>query len=125
MARKVADKSPKGTWRFTDVATELGVSAPVVQLPGLVFRLRQRWLAGPFRLRLRGQRRRRSSPPIISVCLIGAERPRLYHNNGDGTFTDVTQAAGLYRVLLAMAANFGDLDNDGFLDFYLGTGAPI
>ena len=23
-----------------------------------------------------------------------------------------------------MGANFGDLDNDGFLDFYLGTGAP-
>ena len=52
------------------------------------------------------------------------ERARLYHNNRDGTFTDATKEAGLYKVLLAMGCNFGDLDNDGFLDFYLGTGDP-
>ncbi len=53
-----------------------------------------------------------------------AERPRLYRNTGHGAFQDVTREAGLYRSLLTMGANFGDLDNDGFLDFYLGTGAP-
>ena len=53
-----------------------------------------------------------------------ADRDRLYRNRGDGTFEDVTKAAGLYRVLGAMALNFGDLDNDGWLDFYTGTGTP-
>ncbi len=53
-----------------------------------------------------------------------AERPRLYRNNGDGTFFDVTRDARLHRVLYTMGCNYGDLDNDGFLDFYLGTGAP-
>ena len=53
-----------------------------------------------------------------------AERGRLYHNKGDGTFEDVTKAAGLYKVIPAMGLNFGDLDNDGWLDFYLGTGNP-
>ncbi|MGH9630613.1 MAG: FG-GAP repeat domain-containing protein, partial [Bryobacteraceae bacterium] len=53
-----------------------------------------------------------------------AERPRLFRNNRDGSFTDVTAAAGLDRVVLTMGANFGDLDNDGFLDCYLGTGEP-
>ncbi len=48
----------------------------------------------------------------------------LYKNNGDGTFTNVSQAVGLNHVLPAMGCNFGDLDNDGFLDFYLGSGAP-
>ena len=52
------------------------------------------------------------------------DRPRLYRNSRDGRFTDITRAAGLYHVFLCMGANFGDLDNDGFLDFYLGTGAP-
>jgi len=52
------------------------------------------------------------------------ERPRLYHNNGDGTFTDVSKQVGLDKLLLTMGANYGDLDNDGWLDFYLGTGAP-
>jgi len=54
------------------------------------------------------------------------DRPRLYRNNRDGTFTDVTREAHLDRLLLTMGANFGDLDNDGWLDFLLGTGAaPI
>jgi tetratricopeptide (TPR) repeat protein len=50
--------------------------------------------------------------------------PRLYINNGDETFTDATKASGLYKPIYAMGSNFGDLDNDGYLDFYLGTGAP-
>jgi len=51
------------------------------------------------------------------------DRPRLYRNNGDGTFTDVSHDMNLDKLLLTMGANFGDLDNDGWLDFYLGTGA--
>jgi hypothetical protein len=50
-------------------------------------------------------------------------RPRLYHNNRDGTFTDVSREMHLDLLLLTMGANFGDLDNDGWLDFYAGTGA--
>ncbi len=52
------------------------------------------------------------------------ESPRLYRNRGNGTFADVTERAGLDRLSLTMGSNFGDLDNDGFLDFYLGTGEP-
>jgi hypothetical protein len=49
---------------------------------------------------------------------------KLFRNTGKGTFADVTQETGLDRSVAAMGANFGDVDNDGFLDFYLGTGAP-
>jgi hypothetical protein len=49
-------------------------------------------------------------------------RPRLYRNVGDAGFEDVTIAVGLDRGMMPMGCNFADIDNDGFLDFYLGTG---
>ena len=52
------------------------------------------------------------------------ETLKLYHNQGDGTFRDVTSEVGLDRVFMPMGSNFGDIDNDGFLDIYLGTGNP-
>ena len=49
---------------------------------------------------------------------------RLYRNRGNGTFADVSEEVRLDRILYAMGANFGDLDNDGWLDMHLGTGDP-
>jgi hypothetical protein len=48
----------------------------------------------------------------------------LMRNNGDFTFTNVTAAAGVSDVGGGKGASFGDLDGDGWLDFYLGTGYP-
>lgn len=53
-----------------------------------------------------------------------AETLKLYRNRHDGTFEDVTQKVGLDKVFMVMGANFGDIDNDGYLDFYLGAGQP-
>lgn len=53
-----------------------------------------------------------------------AETMKLYRNNQQGGFEDVTAKVNLNRVVPTMGANFSDLDNDGFVDFYLGTGAP-
>jgi len=44
---------------------------------------------------------------------------RLYRNNGDGTFTDVTEQAGVKGVGYSMGAAAGDYDNDGFVDLYV------
>ena len=49
---------------------------------------------------------------------------KLYRNLGNGTFQDATRQAGLAKVFMPMGANYGDIDNDGFLDIYLGTGNP-
>jgi hypothetical protein len=43
----------------------------------------------------------------------------LYQNNGDGTFADVTDAAGLGALSNNRAAGWGDFDNDGYLDLYV------
>jgi hypothetical protein len=47
--------------------------------------------------------------------------PALYHNNHDGTFTDVTREAGLAIETYGMGCAVGDYDNDGFDDLYLTT----
>jgi hypothetical protein len=52
------------------------------------------------------------------------ELSRLYRGDGHGGFRDVAPGLGLKRITLPMGCNFGDLDNDGWLDFYLGTGFP-
>jgi hypothetical protein len=49
----------------------------------------------------------------------------LYRNKHDGTFEDVSASMGLNRVVFAMGSNFGDIDNDGYLDMYFGTGNPL
>jgi hypothetical protein len=49
---------------------------------------------------------------------------RLYRNLGGKRFQDVTKEVGLDANFVAMGSNFGDFDNDGYLDFYLGTGDP-
>jgi hypothetical protein len=49
---------------------------------------------------------------------------KLYRNLGNGTFEDVSKETGMDKVFMPMGANFGDVDNDGYLDIYLGTGNP-
>jgi enediyne biosynthesis protein E4 len=43
----------------------------------------------------------------------------LYHNNHDGTFTDVTKKAGLAVEMFGMGVAVGDYDNDGFDDIFI------
>jgi hypothetical protein len=49
----------------------------------------------------------------------GHSYPALYHNNQDGTFTDVTQEAGLATELYGLGCAVGDYDNDGHDDIYV------
>jgi hypothetical protein len=48
----------------------------------------------------------------------------LYRNNRNGTFTNMSPQMNLNQTVFAMGSNFGDIDNDGWLDMYLGTGNP-
>jgi hypothetical protein len=49
---------------------------------------------------------------------------RIYHNNRDGTFTQVNRELGMNGAWGTMSANVGDVNNDGYMDVVLGNGSP-
>lgn len=53
-----------------------------------------------------------------------AERSAVFQGNGTTRLKNVTSTTGPDIPILGMGANIGDLDNDGYLDFYIGTGEP-
>lgn len=122
------DGRPQGdpggaAWTFTDVTAQAGVGDPWYSFPGWFWDYdNDGWLD----LLVFGYRW--GTAADVVAHMLGRPHagslPRLYHNNGDGTFSDRAAGAGLDAPLLAMGSNFGDLDNDGFLDFYAGTGEP-
>jgi hypothetical protein len=56
--------------------------------------------------------------------LIGKLQNALYRNNGDGTFTDVTAAAGVAGASYSYSASAADYDGDGDLDLYVSQYGP-
>ena len=61
-----------------------------------------------------------TNAPTVEMALRGETAPgALYHNNHDGTFTDVTARSGMQTPCFGMGGAVGDYDNDGWPDIYL------
>lgn len=61
-----------------------------------------------------------TNAPTVEMAIQGEKsRSALYHNNHDGTFTDVTDKAGVGSPCFAMGGAVGDYDNDGWPDIYV------
>ncbi len=114
-----------GEGTFRDVAYELGVNHPRPSYPAWFWDydndgaldLFVSYYAHP--------------PGRVAAYYLGAsdDLPRtwrcgFYRNRGDGTFENLAEEVGLDRPMSPMGCNYGDLNNDGYLDFYLGTGGP-
>ena len=55
---------------------------------------------------------------------VDSEKSKLFINNGNETFTESSKEFNIDISMYAMGSNFGDIDNDGWLDFYIGNGSP-
>ena len=61
-----------------------------------------------------------TNAPTVEMAIKGqTARSALYHNNHDGTFTEVTDKAGLATPCFAMGGAVGDYNNDGWPDLYI------
>jgi hypothetical protein len=90
-----------GDGTFTDVTEQAGLSAPMNSNAAI-------WADY-------------DNDGFVDVFICGEKQPsRLYHNNGDGTFTEVAAQAGLVaKGYLTKGANWIDFDNDGYPDLFI------
>ncbi len=115
-------KSAQSPIQFSDIAAKAGLTAPVVygnpdrktyilETNGCGIAFFDYDNDGWLDLFVPGGSRLDAAPPATSN--------RLYKNNRDGTFTDVTNKAGLERVVWASGVCVGDYNNDGFDDLFI------
>jgi len=119
----------EGRWRFTEVTRAAGLTQPPHN--GFVCFFfdynNDGWpdvlttSLAPWEATVEGLARNFAVP---SVRAVHPDATRLFRNNGNGAFSDVTFEARLYHPMGVMGAGVADLDNDGYLDLYFGTGDP-
>jgi hypothetical protein len=111
----------EGGGKFRDVAVELGTTGPDFSFACWFWDYDN---DGQLDLYVNDYRARVAEvlASAMGATIQGSSRPRLYRNQGALGFRDVSQEVGLDRAMAPMGANFGDIDNDGYLDIYLGTG---
>ncbi len=114
----------RGDGTFVDVAEQAGVTRPILSFPVWFWDVNN---DGHLDLYVAAYG---SDVATVAASYLGlgdtggGELPYLYLGDGNGRFRDVAREWNVIRPTLPMGNNFGDLDNDGFLDFYLGTGYP-
>ncbi len=111
-----------GNLTFTDVARLAGVQEPLISFPTWFFDYDNDGWPDIF-VSSYFMSMTESAKTYLGLPR-NAESVKLYRNKHDGTFEDVTSKVGLDKVFMTMGANFGDVDNDGYLDIYLGMGNP-
>ena len=115
----------RGDGSFEDVAPRLGVTGPRQSFPAWFWDFDN---DGHLDLFVSSYTGDRGGLGFVAASYQGYpgpwEQASLYRGDGQGGFEDVAARSGLTRLQLPMGSNFGDLDHDGYLDFYLGTGYP-
>jgi len=115
-------KNPEGQYIFSNTSHYAGVSKPISSFPCFFFDFNNDTFLDIFVSSYPMSIQSLSEQYLRDIKNI--EYSSLYINNRDGTFQDIAKRANLDRSIESMGLNFGDVDNDGWLDFYVGTGFP-
>ena len=112
-----------GDGTFDDVAFDLGVELPMKSFPAWFWDFDNDGILDLF---VSGYEWdvRDVAAEHMGLPAMNTELDRIYRGKSAGGFEEIGRLAGLTRITQPMGANFGDIDNDGYLDFYLGTGYP-
>jgi hypothetical protein len=111
-----------GNGTFTDVAEMLGVTQPIISFPAWFWDVDN---DGALDIYVAAYSAEIADLAASALGMpVMTELAKLYRGTGQGTFDEVSARFNLKRPSAPMGSNFGDLDNDGYLDFYLGTGYP-
>ena len=113
-------------FKFENIADKAGVLLPKQSFPAIVFDYNNDGLEDIFCTSFPSEKLSRVGEEAALEILgkpSNAEKSRLFKNNGNETFTDVSKEMNLWKQTFAMGFSFGDIDNDGWLDIYAGTGA--
>lgn len=101
--RLFRNNGSEGDFTFTDVTTAAGIE--FTEMPGFI----------PHMVDMNNDR----YPEILMVSDTG--RSRYFVNNGDGTFTDMTEGVRGIATASAMGVDVGDINSDGLLDMYISS----
>ncbi len=113
-----------GNWHFTDVARKLGVNGPRDSFSCFFFDYDNDGRLDLYASCYDQGDRVTAQAAYFKDGKVLCDVNHLYRNDGRGGFVDVTRQVKLDRVAFPMGSNFGDVDNDGYPDLYLATGAP-
>jgi len=113
-----------GDGTFTDEAAWQGVESPVDSFGCWWFDFDNDGRLDLFVAPLRAELHDVVAELLGRATTGSSEPPHLFRNLGEEGFVDITEEVGLNRVFTPMGLNFGDIDNDGYLDAYLATGRP-
>lgn len=112
--------------QFEDIAEKVGIEKPFMSFPAMIFDYdHDGWddiLVTSFPLDNLSNVGGEVGAEMLGINS-GIEKAKLYKNLGNEKFKDVTKEMGMDKMIFAMGFNFGDFNNDGYLDVYAGTGA--